>query len=83
LKAAISVLADAGANVWLTTRVHSKTLAFDEELVVEGSFNWLSAPRDPERARKETSFAVWGSSAQAHAAGIEAEFAALNAVLQK
>jgi len=44
LKEAISVLFNAGANVWLTTRVHSKTLAFDEALVVEGSFNWLSAP---------------------------------------
>ena len=50
--------------------------------MVEGSFNWLSATRDPERARKETSFAVWGSPAQAHAAAIEAEFAALDAVLQ-
>ena len=35
------------------------------------------------RARKETSFAVWGSPAQAHAAAIEAEFEALNAVLQQ
>jgi hypothetical protein len=51
-------------------------------LVVEESFNWLSATRDPELARKETSFAVWGSPAQAHAAAIEAEFAAPDAVLQ-
>jgi hypothetical protein len=43
----------------------------------------LSAPRDPRLARKETSFAVWGSPAQAHAAAIEAEFAALNAVPQE
>jgi hypothetical protein len=83
LEAAISVLVDAGACVWRTTRVHAKTLTFDEVLVVEGSFNWLSAPRDPRRARKETSFAVWGSPAQAHAAAIEAEFEALNAVLQQ
>jgi hypothetical protein len=82
LEAAIAVLVDAGARVWRTTRVHAKTLACDEVLVVEGSFNWLSATRDPERARKETSFAVCGSPAQAHAAAIEAEFAALDAVLQ-
>jgi hypothetical protein len=62
--------------------VHAKTLACDEVLVVEESFNWLSATRDPELARKETSFAVWGSPAQAHAAAIEAEFAAPDAVLQ-
>jgi phosphatidylserine/phosphatidylglycerophosphate/cardiolipin synthase-like enzyme len=82
LEAAITVLVNAGARVWRTDRVHAKTLACDEVLVVEGSFNWLSASRDPERALKETSFAVRGSSAQAHAAAIEAEFTALDAVLQ-
>jgi hypothetical protein len=83
LEAAIALLVNAGARVWRTSRVHAKTLTFDEALVVEGSFNWLSAPRDPGLARKETSFAVWGSPAQAHAAAVEAEFAALNAVLQQ
>jgi hypothetical protein len=83
LEAAIALLVNAGARVWRTSRVHAKTLTFDEALVVEGSFNWLSAPRDPRLARKETSFAVWGSPAQAHAAAVEAEFAALNAVLQQ
>ena len=80
LKALAAALEDAGARVLLTTRLHAKTLACDESLVVEGSFNWLSASRDPTRAKKETSFAVWGPSAQPHAAAIEAEFAALNAV---
>jgi AAA domain/PLD-like domain len=82
LDAAIVLLVNAGARVWRTNRVHAKTLACDEMLVIEGSFNWLSAPRDPTRARKETSFAVWGRPAQAHAAAVEAEFAALDAVLQ-
>ncbi|MBV9105553.1 MAG: hypothetical protein JO313_05965 [Verrucomicrobia bacterium] len=82
LDAAIVLLVNAGARVWRTNRVHAKTLACDEMLVVEGSFNWLSAPRDPTRARKETSFAVWGRPAQAHAAAVEAEFAALDAALQ-
>lgn len=80
LKTLVAALEDAGARVLLTTRLHAKTLACDESLVVEGSFNWLSASRDPARAKKETSFAVWGRSAQPHAAAIEAEFAALNAV---
>ena len=74
LESAISVLIDAGARVWRTNRLHAKTLTFDHVLAVEGSFNWLSAPRNPELARKETSFAVWGSPAQAHAAAIEEEF---------
>jgi hypothetical protein len=80
LKTLVAALEDAGSRVLLTTRLHVKTLACDESLVVEGSFNWLSASRDPARAKKETSFAVWGRSAQPHAAAIEAEFAALNAV---
>jgi AAA domain len=82
LESAISVLIDAGARVWRTNRLHAKTLTFDQVVAVEGSFNWLSAPRNPELARKETSFAVWGSPAQVHAAAIEEEFKALDAVLQ-
>jgi PLD-like domain len=47
LESAISVLINAGARVWCTNRLHAKTLTFDQVVAVEGSFNWLSAPRNP------------------------------------
>lgn len=83
LKTLATALENVGACVLLTTRLHAKTLACDESLVVEGSFNWFSASRDPEREKKETSFAVWGRSAQAHITAVEAEFEALEAVPPK
>jgi energy-coupling factor transporter ATP-binding protein EcfA2 len=46
-----------GATVVSLPRIHSKTLAVDSDWFVEGSFNWLSAVRDPEHPhhRHETS----------------------------
>jgi phosphatidylserine/phosphatidylglycerophosphate/cardiolipin synthase-like enzyme len=70
-------LATAGAQVRVTTRVHAKTLVVDDILAVEGSFNWFSASRDPQWARKDSSFALRGSHAAAIVEQIEAEFAAL------
>lgn len=35
----------AGAEVMIADRIHNKALAVDDELLVEGSFNWLSAVR--------------------------------------
>ena len=70
-------LAAAGAQVHVTTRVHAKTLVVDDILAVEGSFNWFSASRDPQLARKDSSVALRGSSAAAIVEQIEAEFAAL------
>jgi hypothetical protein len=73
-------LVTAGARVHVTTRVHSKTLAVDEGLAVEGSFNWFSASRDPQFTRKESSIALRGSDAAEAVGQIEAEFAALQTV---
>jgi len=39
------LLCQAGAKVFVADRVHNKSLAVDSELLVEGSFNWLSAVR--------------------------------------
>jgi hypothetical protein len=39
-------LHEAGAEVKVTTRMHSKTLAVDGSWIIEGSFNWLSAKRE-------------------------------------
>ena len=44
-KAGMASLAHAGANVSIVSGIHNKTLARDEDLVAEGSFNWLSAVR--------------------------------------
>ena len=43
-----ALLFDAGAKVWSLDRVHNKTLAVDNQWIAEGSFNWLSAIRDPD-----------------------------------
>jgi phosphatidylserine/phosphatidylglycerophosphate/cardiolipin synthase-like enzyme len=39
-------LREAGAEVKVATRMHSKTLAVDGSWIIEGSFNWLSAKRE-------------------------------------
>ena len=72
-------LTSAGARVHVTTRVHAKTLAVDDVLAIEGSFNWFSASRDPQFARKDSSVALRGSDAAAAVAQIEVEFASLQA----
>ena len=40
-------LEEAGAEVLALDRIHNKSLAVDDRWIVEGSFNWLSATRDP------------------------------------
>src|SRR5262249_12186223 len=70
-------LAAAGGQVHVTTCVHAKTLVDDDILAVEGSFNWFSASRDPQLARKDSSVALRGRNAAAIVKQIEAEFAAL------
>ncbi|MFA8436930.1 MAG: AAA domain-containing protein [Marinifilaceae bacterium] len=39
-------LQKAGAELILLKGIHNKAIAVDEEILVEGSFNWLSAVRD-------------------------------------
>jgi len=36
----------AGAKLYFVNGIHNKTLAIDDSVIVEGSFNWLSAVRD-------------------------------------
>lgn len=40
------LLRAAGAQVKVASPVHNKTLCMDDYLLIEGSFNWLSAQRD-------------------------------------
>ena len=49
------LLVDNGVRLVVLRGVHNKSLAVDDRLLVEGSFNWLSASRDTARARHECS----------------------------
>ena len=61
----ISLLQEAGARVQLLSGVHSKTLAYDNDMIAEGSFNWLSAVRDDRHRhhRHESSLFLFGGEA--------------------
>jgi phosphatidylserine/phosphatidylglycerophosphate/cardiolipin synthase-like enzyme len=48
-------LTKAGANVHAVELFHNKTLIFDDAVLIEGSFNWLSAPRKGEFMRENHS----------------------------
>lgn len=57
------VLNKLGVELFLMSRVHSKTLWMDSDVLIEGSFNWLSAVRESnnEWCRHETSLVYRGS----------------------
>lgn len=54
---AISMLREAGATVTECRRIHNKTIMMDTVMLVDGSFNWLSASREQKWARHERSIA--------------------------
>ena len=60
LLSAARILRDAKVHVDFVARVHSKALIGDDDLYCVGSFNWLSASRDNQYARHETSLAYRG-----------------------
>jgi hypothetical protein len=49
-RAAFAELSASAASVKIVDRLHSKTLCIDDEAILEGSFNWLSAVRAPGAA---------------------------------
>lgn len=53
--------------------IHNKSLAVDDCLLVEGSFNWLSANRDEEKARYECSIRVQFPAAATYIERLEQE----------
>lgn len=57
------ILNKPGINLFLTKRVHSKAMWVDSSLLIEGSFNWLSAVRQPNSrwCRYETSLVYRGA----------------------
>lgn len=56
------ILNRPGIDLFLTQKVHSKTMWVDSSVLVEGSFNWLSAVRQPNSrwCRYETSLVYRG-----------------------
>jgi len=61
---AASALEESGANVYVCHNIHSKVICVDNDIFVEGSFNWLSAERNiQDYARYETSMIYMGAMA--------------------
>ncbi len=50
----------AGAKLMVMSGIHNKTLIIDHQVLIEGSFNWLSAVRDESSpySRHETSIVI-------------------------
>ncbi len=46
VKPAIDLLKDSGVEIKLINNLHAKLLIIDDNIIVEGSFNWLSAKRN-------------------------------------
>lgn len=59
------MLEDAGAQVFIVDRIHNKTLCIDHNVIIEGSFNWLSALRkkNHDHQRQENSMKLIGGDA--------------------
>lgn len=69
------LLSQAGAKVFIANRVHNKSLAVDSELLVEGSFNWLSAVRTEGSTyqKHEVSTIILGKDAESLIDDLHAE----------
>ena len=61
---AAAALRESGAQVHICHNIHSKVVCIDDEVFIEGSFNWLSAERSiTNYARYETSIIYTGPMA--------------------
>ncbi|MCB9202449.1 MAG: hypothetical protein H6604_05320 [Flavobacteriales bacterium] len=60
------IIKQNGAILKLVDGIHSKTIIVDDDIMVEGSFNWFSALRDEQSKyfREESSIVVQGKFAQ-------------------
>ncbi len=57
------LLKSSGADLKVCNRIHNKTLCMDGSMLMEGSFNWLSASRNQALKRKESTMLYWGGQA--------------------
>lgn len=60
-----AALVRAGAQVKEVEQIHNKTICIDDEILIEGSFNWLSASRSETHARHEVSWSFRGEACAA------------------
>lgn len=54
-------LKQIGVTLHRLEKLHSKIVAVDDDLLCVGSFNWLSADREGQYARHETSYVYRGA----------------------
>jgi hypothetical protein len=61
-----NALKRCGVELIIAESIHNKTLIIDDNVIIEGSFNWLSAARDVnnEYHRHETSICIVGEDAK-------------------
>jgi hypothetical protein len=82
-KEAVGALKRAGVSVHILPAIHNKTLIVGDREIIEGSFNWLSAVRDPGRRgiRYEASWRICGSPTKSIITTAVSEFMRLGAKL--
>lgn len=68
-------LIDAGAQLFILNGIHNKALVIDDTVLIEGSFNWLSAVRDKKNAyyRHEVSHIIIDKEAAIQISQLEEE----------
>lgn len=64
-KAGRAALVQAGVEVKVVEQIHNKTICIDDRILIEGSFNWLSASRNETQARHEVSWSFRGEACAA------------------
>ncbi|NKL79557.1 AAA domain-containing protein [Rhizobium leguminosarum] len=62
---AAGALKQIGVTLHRLEKLHSKIVAVDDDLLCVGSFNWLSADREGQYARHETSYIYRGKDVEA------------------
>lgn len=66
-------LIENGVKLVLLKGIHNKSLAIDNDVLVEGSFNWLSASRDEVYSRHECSIKLLHPEATKHISNLVKE----------
>ena len=70
-------LTENGVKLILLKGIHNKSLAIDDSVLVEGSFNWLSASRDEAYSRHECSVKLLSPEATKHISNLKKELDAI------
>lgn len=70
-------LTENGVKLILLKGIHNKSLAIDDSVLVEGSFNWLSARRNGSYSRHECSVKLISPEAAKHISNLRKELGAI------